>query len=100
MTGYTGKRPMRAGQTLLFNFSITPTPVKGAYLTSLKGKEEHYHQFRHYHIPYGQWVPDTPASLHKLGATTIILHQSNRLNPCECYQNMDCAFSRNYLSVR
>jgi hypothetical protein len=100
MTGYTGKRPMRAGQTLLFNFSITPTPVKGAYLTSLKGKEEHYHQFRHYHIPYGQWVPDTPASLNKLGATTIILHQSNRLNPCECYQNMDCAFSRNYLSVR
>ena len=29
----------------------------------------------------GQWVPDTPTSLHQLGATTIILHQSNRLNP-------------------
>lgn len=81
MTGYTGKRSILAGETLLFNFSIMPTPTKGAYLTSLKAKEEHYHQFRHYHIPYGQWVPDTPASLHKLGATTIILHQSNRLNP-------------------
>jgi len=29
----------------------------------------------------GQWVPDTPTTLHQLGATTIILHQSNRLNP-------------------
>ena len=26
-------------------------------------------------------MPDTPTTLHQLGATTIILHQSNRLNP-------------------
>ena len=50
-TGYTGKRSIHAGEELLFNFSITPTPVKGAYLTSEKGKQEHYRQFRHYHIP-------------------------------------------------
>ena len=30
----------------------------------------------------GQWVPNTPEDLHSdPGATTIILHQSNRLNP-------------------
>lgn len=100
MMGYTGRRAIRAGEPLLFNFSITPTPVKGAYLTSLEGKEEHYHQFRHYHIPYGQWEPNTPASLHKLGATTIILHQSNRLNPCKFHHHKANFVSRRSLISR
>ena len=67
---------------MLFNFSLMATPTKGAFLTSEVAKREHYEQFRHYHIPYGQWVPNTPTDLHTdPGATTIILHQSNRLNP-------------------
>ena len=45
LRGYTGKRSVLKGEPLLFNFSITPTPVKGAYLTSLKAKAEHYHQY-------------------------------------------------------
>jgi hypothetical protein len=36
---------------------------------------------RHFHIPYGQWVPDDPADLYAIGVRVIILHQSNRLNP-------------------
>jgi hypothetical protein len=36
---------------------------------------------RHYHIRYGQWVPDEPDALHAMGVRVIILHQSNGLNP-------------------
>jgi hypothetical protein len=76
-----GNRTLSAG-SLLFNFSMVPTPTKGAYTTTTKAKHEHYTLWRHFHIPYGQWEPETPAALAKSpGATTIILHQSNRLNP-------------------
>ena len=82
LIAFSGNRTLTAGEPLLFNFSLMATPVKGAYLHSETGKREHYKQFRHYHIPYGQWDPNMPTALHAdPGATTIILHQSNRLNP-------------------
>ena len=84
LVAYAGKRTLEAGEAsaLLFNFSLIATPTKGAYLHTETAKREHYRQFRHYHIPYGDWEPNTPAELHSdPGATTIILHQSNRLNP-------------------
>ena len=63
LVAFTGNRTLQAGAPLLFNFSLMATPVKGAYLHSETGKREHYEQFRHYHIPYGQWVPNTPAEV-------------------------------------
>jgi hypothetical protein len=84
LVAYTGKQQLQAGASLLYNFSLVATPTKGDYLKTETAKREHYTQFRHFHIPYGQWQPNSPADLHAdPGATTIILHQSNRLNPCE-----------------
>ena len=83
---FTG--PVRPQQTLplLFNFSLVATPTKGDYTHSQEGKREHYQLSRHYHVPYGQWVPPDPCnifntSLNLPHPTTLILHQSNRLNP-------------------
>ena len=53
LVAYTGKMTLQPSQPpLLYNFSLMATPTKGGYLHTLKAKREHYHQFRHYHIPY------------------------------------------------
>lgn len=69
---------------LVFNFSLVATPTKGDYTHSEEGKREHYHRSRHYHVPYGRWVPPDPCNITSFDLpqpTTLILHQSNRLNP-------------------
>ena len=82
LVAYTGKMALKSGEARLFNVSMMATPTKGGYLHTETAKREHYHQFRHYHIPYGHWQPPDPEDLHKdPGASTIILHQSNKLNP-------------------
>jgi hypothetical protein len=73
LVAFTGNRTLQAGAPLLFNFSLMATPVKGAYLHSETGKREHYEQFRHYHIPYGQWVPNTPAEVRKLSFCPLFI---------------------------
>ena len=85
ISAFTG--PVRP-QTLplLFNFSLVATPTKGDYTHSQEGKREHYQESRHYHVPYGQWVPPDPCNIFNTSQnlphpTTLILHQSNRLNP-------------------
>mmetsp|Transcript_7851 Transcript_7851/g.27432 ORF Transcript_7851/g.27432 Transcript_7851/m.27432 type:complete len:667 (-) Transcript_7851:588-2588(-) len=71
-----------ADGSLAFNFSMLPTPVKGAYTSTRAAKREHYAEARHYHVPYGQWDPPAPVSVSfDPGANTLILHQSNSLNP-------------------
>lgn len=80
MEAFSGPRNISDGP-IVYNFSLSITPVKGDYLHTAEGKVEHYHT-RHFHVPYGQWDPPDPATLQKsLGITTIILHQSNSLNP-------------------
>ena len=81
---FTGPRRVVKGVAgrLVFNVSLIPTPVKGDYTGTLEGKQEHYLHTRHYHIPYGLWnVPPASALKQDPGANTIILHQSNQLNP-------------------
>jgi hypothetical protein len=85
LSAFTG--PVRS-QTLplQFNFSLVATPTKGDYTHSQEGKREHYQLSRHYHVPYGKWIPPDPCnifntSLNLPHPTTLILHQSNRLNP-------------------
>jgi hypothetical protein len=77
----TGSQTITQGETMLFNFSLLATPVKGDYTSSPAGKAEHYTASRHYHVPYGHWVPPTIESLKTLGASVCILHQGNDLNP-------------------
>lgn len=79
LEAYTG--PYQIQSRIVYNFSISVTPVKGDYVHTAEGKKEHY-RIRHFHVPYGQWDPPDPSTLKKqLGVTTIILHQSNSLNP-------------------
>lgn len=85
VTAFTG--PVRAqDMPLVFNFSLVATPTKGDYTHSYEGKREHYQRSRHYHVPYGKWDPPDPCNVFNTSRglpqpTTLILHQSNRLNP-------------------
>lgn len=84
MQAYSGARLLQPGlpNSVVYNFSVSVTPVKGDYQHTQQGKVEHYVNTRHFHVPYGQWNPPTAASLKKdLGVTVQILHQSNKYNP-------------------
>lgn len=81
INAYTGFRLIKANQPITFNFSFVITPVKGDYQHTLEGKTEHYKNTRHFHTRYAAWNPPDPAYLKTLGVTTIVIHQSNRLNP-------------------
>lgn len=76
---FTGRAVPRR---MLFNFSLTATPVKGAYTSTVKGKYEHYVETRHFHVPYGVWSPPSASELQSdPGANVVIIHQSSGLNP-------------------
>ena len=78
--------PLRIQESpLIFNFSLIASPTKGDYIHTVEGKREHYKWTRHFHVPYGQWEPPPdPCNIFNTTLsqpTTLILHQSNRLNP-------------------
>ena len=76
---------LKKSAPLVFNFTFHVTPVKGDYTYSSEGRYEHYVSTRHFHIPYGQWIPQQPCIdlkvNSKLNITTFIIHQSDSLNP-------------------
>ena len=82
VTAFTSALTLHRGTSITFNVTILATPVKGDYQHTPEGKREHYKTFRHWHVPYGQWDPPSGSAIYDAtGANTVILHQSNRLNP-------------------